>query len=236
VTQSVRVQGDSGSHVSGGTALEVMESVTPVMAVTTAIMTCLFEPVVDSLQNSVYFSSLGHLGITTGLVLVSTLLAFFMVWVEFELIASTSALTFIVAGVFKEIVTVLVAHYTFGDRFTVLNGIGLGVLMSGVCLYNYQKYQKIQADAGRPSVRLHKGIASGGDRGSGEDVRGDDAIELLESGENGLRRLDSLDGDFSAELMDGTGRAHGHSLLDMAGKRAARSPHLGVGVPFEERV
>lgn len=49
------------------------------------------------------------------------------VWVEFALIGSTSALTFMVAGVLKEIVTVLVAHFVYDDSFTALNGAGLAV-------------------------------------------------------------------------------------------------------------
>ena len=82
------------------------------------------------------------------------------VWVEFELIATTSALTFMVAGVFKEIVTVLLAAAIFGDEFTRLNELGLAVLISGVCLYNYQKWRKLQqaeASAGEQVESLSNG-------------------------------------------------------------------------------
>jgi hypothetical protein len=128
--------------VSGGTALEVVESLTPVMATTAYTMSFFFEPLLHIFQTSIYFESVENLAITVGLISVGALFAFFMVLVEFILISTTSALTFMVAGVFKEIVTVLVAHFTYGDRFTALNGAGLGVLLCGVALFNYQQYVK----------------------------------------------------------------------------------------------
>ena len=140
--------GGGGAHVTSGTALEIMEAVTPVMAVTSLTVSAAFEPLAHALRTSVYFSSAVHFAITCGLVGASAVLAFFMVWVEFALIATTSALTFMVAGVFKEIVTIIVGHVIFGDEFTPLNGVGLSILMAGVILYNYQKYQKLRAAAG----------------------------------------------------------------------------------------
>ena len=148
--QAARAQGGdagAGAHVARGTALEVLEAVSPVMAATSAIASIFFEPLVHTLRTSAYFNSLPHIAATAGLVGTSALLAFAMVWTEFALIASTSALTFMVAGVFKEIVTVLVAHVVFGDEFTPLNGFGLAVLISGVCLFNYQRYLKLRAEA-----------------------------------------------------------------------------------------
>lgn len=138
-------EGGDGAHVASGTALEIMEAVTPVMAVTSGVVSVAFEPLAGALRTSVYFSSAWHVAITCGLVGASAVLAFFMVWVEFALIATTSALTFMVAGVFKEIVTIVVAYFVFGDEFTPLNGVGLAILMAGVVLFNYQKYKKLQA-------------------------------------------------------------------------------------------
>lgn len=139
--------GDSGGghHVQRGTALEVMESLTPVMSATTLLLSLATEPLWHIVRTSVYFSSLAHLLLTLALISVGAFIAFFMVLVEFMLISSTSALTFMVAGVFKEIVTVMVAHFTYGDQFTALNGAGLVVLLAGVGLFNFQQYRKAQA-------------------------------------------------------------------------------------------
>lgn len=57
------------------------------------------------LPASPYFSSLTALGVTASCILFGGLIAFLMVWVEFTVIQETSALTFMVAGTFKEIVT-----------------------------------------------------------------------------------------------------------------------------------
>lgn len=152
-TQSVlrAVQGgDSGGHrVERGSALEVMESLTPIMSVTNLALSLAFEPLWHLARTNVYFSSIGHVLLSLALISVGAFIAFFMVLVEFMLIGSTSALTFMVAGVFKEIVTVGVAHFTYGDQFTALNGAGLAVLLAGVGLFNYQQYAKARARSER---------------------------------------------------------------------------------------
>lgn len=76
-----------------------------VMAITVAVMSLAIERLWVVLPASPYFDSLQSLGSTAGLMLCGGVLAFFMVWTEFTVIAETSALTFMVAGTFKEIVT-----------------------------------------------------------------------------------------------------------------------------------
>ena len=68
-------------------------------------MSLLVEHLWDTLPGSPYFASLAHGGVTALILCVGALLAFMMVWVEFTVIAQTSALTFMVAGTFKEVVT-----------------------------------------------------------------------------------------------------------------------------------
>jgi hypothetical protein len=54
---------------------------------------------------SPYFDGVSSVLITVMIVTVGGLIAFSMVWSEFMLIKCTSALTFMVAGTFKEIIT-----------------------------------------------------------------------------------------------------------------------------------
>ena len=54
---------------------------------------------------SPYFTSLKSICITASCVMFGGSIAFLMVWAEFSVIQETSALTFMVAGTFKEIVT-----------------------------------------------------------------------------------------------------------------------------------
>lgn len=64
------------------------------------------------LPGSPYFDSIQSLLTTTMIMLFGGTIAFFMVWTEFTVIAETSALTFMVAGTFKEIVTGLSIYCT----------------------------------------------------------------------------------------------------------------------------
>ena len=57
------------------------------------------------LPSSPYFTSAVSLCITASCVMFGGSIAFLMVWAEFSVIQETSALTFMVAGTFKEIVT-----------------------------------------------------------------------------------------------------------------------------------
>ncbi len=76
-----------------------------VMSITVAIMSLAFERLWVVIPVSPYFDSLESLGLTSLIMLVGGIIAFFMVWTEFAVIANTSALTFMIAGTFKELVT-----------------------------------------------------------------------------------------------------------------------------------
>jgi hypothetical protein len=93
-----------GTGASGG-PVEVLASLMPVMSVTVGFVSLFAERLWNALPESPYFNSGTALLTTAGLILMGGLLAFLMVWTEFTVIAYTSALTFMVAGTFKEIVT-----------------------------------------------------------------------------------------------------------------------------------
>lgn len=62
-------------------------------------------PLCCQLAGSPYFDSVGSVLLTLLIVASGGIIAFSMVWSEFKLIKCTSALTFMVAGTFKEIIT-----------------------------------------------------------------------------------------------------------------------------------
>ncbi|ESR61271.1 hypothetical protein CICLE_v10014464mg [Citrus x clementina] len=68
-----------------------------------------------------------------------------LVLTEFVLVSVTSAVTVQIAGVVKEAVTILVAVFYFHDEFSWLKGFGLFTILVGVSLFNWYKYQKLQA-------------------------------------------------------------------------------------------
>ncbi|UZJ54354.1 hypothetical protein CBS101457_003674 [Exobasidium rhododendri] len=68
-------------------------------------------------------------------------IAFLMNLSEFALIQRTSVMTLSVAGIFKEIATILISSSVFGDELTPINVTGLCIALAGIGLYNYLKYR-----------------------------------------------------------------------------------------------
>ncbi|KAJ7562488.1 hypothetical protein O6H91_03G071100 [Diphasiastrum complanatum] len=119
-----------------------MSCITPVMALVTGLFSLIFEPW-HKLRATSYFDTPHHFVSSCLLMLLGGSLAFFMVVAEYLLISETSAVTFTVAGVVKEVVTIIVAVFFFGDHFTVLTAVGLAIIIIGVSLFNWFKYQKL---------------------------------------------------------------------------------------------
>ena len=85
--------------------MEVLYQLTPVMGLTLLLLSLAHERLWSTLPASPYFATLFAALLTLLLIFAGGLIAFGMVVAEFALIANTSALTFMVAGTFKEIVT-----------------------------------------------------------------------------------------------------------------------------------
>ncbi|CAH9107431.1 unnamed protein product [Cuscuta europaea] len=123
--------------------LTLMSYVTPVMTLSTALLSLFLDPW-HEFSKSNHFDSSWHIIRSCLLMLFGGSLAFFMVLTEFILISVTSAVTVTIAGVVKEAVTILVAVFYFHDEFTWMKGTGLATIMVGVSLFNWYKYTKLQ--------------------------------------------------------------------------------------------
>ncbi|XP_006644708.2 probable sugar phosphate/phosphate translocator At1g06470 [Oryza brachyantha] len=121
----------------------LMSYVTPVMAITTAILSIVMDPWHD-VRASNFFDNSTHIIKSSLLMLLGGALAFFMVLTEYVLISVTSAVTVTVAGIVKEAVTILVAVLFFNDPFTWLKGLGLAIIIFGVSLFNLYKYHRFK--------------------------------------------------------------------------------------------
>lgn len=147
ITQ-VLLQGDKnghgGKHDGGRTPVEVIHQLTPIMGITLLVLSLGHERLWNTLPVSPYFETFGHTMLTGLIMLVGGMIAFAMVWAEFALIANTSALTFMVAGTFKEIVTVGAAVLFLHEPFTLVNALGLVVLIAGVVLFNLHKMKMLK--------------------------------------------------------------------------------------------
>ena len=143
ITQ-VLLQGDAHNASRGG-ALEIIELLSPIMGVTLLVTSiCVERP--WQLFRTAFFSSWTHAAIVFAVAFADALIALCMVYAEFTLIANTSALTFMVAGTFKEVVTIGAAVFLLGEEFTPINGLGLITLICGVSLFNYFKYKKYKEE------------------------------------------------------------------------------------------
>jgi len=76
-----------------------------VMALVVGLMSLVAEKLWLVIPASPYFTSATALMVTAACIFFGAWIAFLMIWVEFSVIQETSALTFMVAGTFKEIVT-----------------------------------------------------------------------------------------------------------------------------------
>jgi solute carrier family 35, member C2 len=76
-----------------------------------------------------------------------------MTTTEFELIRQTSVVTLSVAGMFKEVLTVLAGTIVFGDRLAVSNIWGVVVTLGGIGWYNWIKVQKMRGVVGEEGVK-----------------------------------------------------------------------------------
>eukprot|EP00053_Salpingoeca_punica_P011539 m.102742 g.102742 ORF g.102742 m.102742 type:complete len:372 (+) comp15700_c0_seq2:600-1715(+) len=73
-------------------------------------------------------------------VVVGSCLAFGLVLSEFLLVSHTSGLTLSVAGILKEICTILLAVIVTGEGLSAVNVLGLVVSIVGIAYYNYIKF------------------------------------------------------------------------------------------------
>ncbi|KAI0489822.1 triose-phosphate transporter family-domain-containing protein [Xylaria cf. heliscus] len=74
-------------------------------------------------------------------------IAFLMTASEFALLQRSSVVTLSIAGIFKEVVTIIVAALVFDDKLTPINISGLLVTLIAIISYNYIKLTKMRQEA-----------------------------------------------------------------------------------------
>jgi solute carrier family 35 protein C2 len=91
----------------------------------------------DALFSSTFFQSSGQILNILGIIGIGGTLAFLMNIAEFKLIASTSVVTFTVAGIVKEILTIAIASVVFNDKITIVKLVGVSISIVGIIMYNW---------------------------------------------------------------------------------------------------
>lgn len=77
-----------------GGPLEVLEVLTPVMSATTLLLSLATEQLWNTLPESPYFSSVEHVLVTFALIFFGAVLAFLMVWTEYQVTAQLMSCAF----------------------------------------------------------------------------------------------------------------------------------------------
>ncbi|KAI9302805.1 triose-phosphate transporter family-domain-containing protein [Cunninghamella echinulata] len=114
----------------------------PVMFITMAILSLIFENPIDQFRQSEHFDNIFHILESFGLMAIGGLLAFAMTLAELYLIKNTNTVTLSVAGISKEIVVITLSVIVYGDELTPKNILGLIVSICGIIGYNYYKLSK----------------------------------------------------------------------------------------------
>ncbi|ORY28288.1 triose-phosphate transporter family-domain-containing protein [Naematelia encephala] len=114
----------------------------PLMAVTLGVVSMIMEGWITVLSTD--FFSLEDLRVlkTIGVIALPGAVAFAMVASEYAIISRAGSVPMSIAGIFKEVSTISISAWVFGDQLTELNIIGVVITVLGISLYSYHKYQK----------------------------------------------------------------------------------------------
>ncbi|KAI8453688.1 triose-phosphate transporter family-domain-containing protein [Phakopsora pachyrhizi] len=114
----------------------------PTMAISLGLCSLIFEGWSKLVAEERFFGDLLKGLVTMGYVTAAGVMAFLMTVSEYFLIQRTSVVTLSIAGIFKEVGTILLSTMIFHDVMTPLNISGLGITIFGIGLYNYLKYKQ----------------------------------------------------------------------------------------------
>ncbi|KAM9059531.1 solute carrier family 35 member C2 isoform 2-T3 [Megaptera novaeangliae] len=103
------------------------------------------------------FQDTGLLLRVLGSLFLGGILAFGLGFSEFLLVSRTSSLTLSIAGIFKEVCTLLLAAHLLGDQISLLNWLGFALCLSGISLHIALKALHSRGDSGPKPL---KGLGS----------------------------------------------------------------------------
>ena len=92
----------------------------------------------------------------TCLVMVGAFLGFALLLTELKVVQLASALTLSVAGIFKELLTVLASTWLLGDQLTSTNVAGLCLCLVGIGLYNRSQMLELHRLHDRAPVQIDR--------------------------------------------------------------------------------
>ncbi|CDO69259.1 hypothetical protein BN946_scf185042.g161 [Trametes cinnabarina] len=113
----------------------------PIMGITLSVTSLLVDGW-SKIFGGHFFSTPGETVKTLFFLFCPGILAFCMVLSEFYIIQRAGVVPMSIAGIAKEVTTIICAAWFFGDELTPLNITGVAITACGIALYTYHKYTK----------------------------------------------------------------------------------------------
>ncbi|KAH8107821.1 triose-phosphate transporter family-domain-containing protein [Cristinia sonorae] len=113
----------------------------PIMGFTLVIVS-FFADHWSDLVGGPFFSSPAVAAKTCFFLTAPGVLAFFMVMSEYYILQRAGVVPMSIAGIAKEVTTISVSAWFFGDQLSPLNITGAAITVCGICLFTYHKYRK----------------------------------------------------------------------------------------------
>ncbi|KAM5175922.1 solute carrier family 35 member C2 isoform 2-T3 [Callospermophilus lateralis] len=141
--------------------IDTMFHLQPLMFLGLFPLFAIFEGLHLSTSEKIFrFQDTGLLLRVLGSLFLGGILAFGLGFSEFLLVSRTSSLTLSIAGIFKEVCTLLLAAHLLGDQISLLNWLGFALCLSGISLHVALKTLHSRGEGGS---RLLKGLSSSPD-------------------------------------------------------------------------
>ncbi|XP_036178485.1 solute carrier family 35 member C2 isoform X6 [Myotis myotis] len=116
--------------------IDTMFHLQPLMFLGLFPLFAIFEGLHLSTSEKIFrFQDTGLLLRVLGSLFLGGILAFGLGFSEFLLVSRTSSLTLSIAGIFKEVCTLLLAAHLLGDQISLLNWLGFALCLSGISLH-----------------------------------------------------------------------------------------------------
>ncbi|KAL6450462.1 YMD8 putative nucleotide-sugar transporter YMD8 [Candida maltosa Xu316] len=112
--------------------------VSPGMCLILFVLGLIFEGWSNFVSSEIWYTK----GVFTTIILliIPGVLAFMMTLCEFKLLTVAQVITLSVAGIFKELLTIVLSSIIFGDKLSFLNILGLVLTFVDILWYNYYRY------------------------------------------------------------------------------------------------
>lgn len=114
----------------------------PLMGLTLAIVSLPVDNWPRMFSESPFFASWGAVAKTGAMLGLPGVLAFLMVMSEFYLLQRVGIVTTSIVGIFKEVATISLGAWVYGDVMTPLKATGMALTLCGIAMYSYHKYRK----------------------------------------------------------------------------------------------